>query len=441
MSLQFKDAYEATKLDDDGFLNIKFNLKNEWKLYYCILHNNNLIILKDKINQEIIFSLQITSKIEIKDFEEENLIDFYLIINENEIISFSLKNEIYINQWKILLSEILDKTKNLSMDSFKIHKVIGKGFYGKVMLVEHINTGKFYAIKSIRKSRLEKSKKSHTILMERQILMKIHHPFIVQLYFAFQTSTKFYLGMEYISGGELFYHMNKRKKLPIEEVRLYVAEILIALSYLHSQDIIYRDLKPENVMLDSEGHIKLTDFGLSKTMEESSSTSTLCGTTDYLAPEIILRKNYSFEVDWWALGILTYEMLTEKTPFNNDNRLKMLNDIVHSTPVFPNYVSSDAIEFITALLSKDPKLRPSVERMKKFRFFKNLDWIKIKNREYKPLFLPQFDHLNQALNFDSEFTDENPTDSVSHTPFDNIPGFSYKGDEFFEESLLLFEKE
>ena len=158
--------------------------------------------------------------------------------------------------------------------------MIVKGYYGKVMLCKEKKTHKIYAVKTVHKERLIKSGKIHTIFAERNVLLKVKHPFIVQIRFAFQTNTKFYLGLEYISGGELFKHLADSHKLSLDEVRLYVAEVALALDYMHSQHIVYRDLKPENILIDLDGHLKLTDFGLVKDLSSNNTTSTFCGTAE-----------------------------------------------------------------------------------------------------------------------------------------------------------------
>ncbi|KAH0785480.1 AGC family protein kinase [Histomonas meleagridis] len=314
------------------------------------------------------------------------------------------------------------------MASFRILSTIGRGFFGKVMLVQHRTTGELFAIKSIQKKRLIETSKINTVIAERNILMKAKHPFLVRLCFSFQTSSKFYLGLEYASGGELFYHMEKRGAIPIDEARLYIAEIALALNYLHSIGIIYRDLKPENVLLDSEGHIKLTDFGLSKELVESNSTATtICGTTEYLAPEVILRQPYSYAVDWWALGVLAYEMLTDGNPFLDDNRGKTLQNIVRAVPYFPpGMLPKDAVDFIRLLLTKDPQLRPGFNRIKKMKFFSSLNWDDVYNKKYTPAFIPE-NKGNITANFDPEFTTENPVDSAVQSASCNFPDFSFTG--------------
>ena len=213
----------------------------------------------------------------------------------------------------------------ISMDSFDILSTIGRGSYGKVMMVERKSDHSVFAIKTIHKSRLIKSHKVHTVFNERNILVKVEHPFIVELFSAFQTDTKFYLVLEYVPGGELFSYVKRRKTLPLSEARLYIAEIALAIDYLHSIGVVYRDLKTENILLGEDGHLKLTDFGLSKDLSFLDVTSSFCGTNEYLAPEIIRREPYSFPVDWWTLGILSYEILYGKTPFSNPIELECSN--------------------------------------------------------------------------------------------------------------------
>lgn len=315
------------------------------------------------------------------------------------------------------------------MDQFNIISVIGRGFYGKVMLCKKKDTGEIFAIKSIRKSRLVETGKSKTVIAERNIMMKAHHPFIVNLCFAFQTPSKFYLGLEYAPGGELFYHMGQLKQIQIDDARLYVAEIGLALEYLHSLGIVYRDLKPENVLLDVNGHIKLTDFGLSKEiMSTDETTSTFCGTAEYLAPELVMQMPYSYPIDIWALGILTYEMILGTTPFYNDNKMKMYSNIVSAEPVFPRQLDIRVCDFIRQLLTKDPQKRPSFNSMKNHPFFEGFEWDCVIKKEYRPNFIPQIKDILIANNFDKDFTSEIPTDSYVQNAMEetgNIPGFSY----------------
>ncbi|CAO3699021.1 unnamed protein product [Rhizopus stolonifer] len=179
-------------------------------------------------------------------------------------------------------------------------RMIGSGQFAQVYQSQN------YAIKVIDKHRLSNQQINH-VHLEKHILQSVTHPFLVRLWGSCQTSHSFLLAMDYVPGGELFKRIQAKKKLSEQEAKFYAAEVVLAIEYLHTQDIIYRDLKPENIMLDSQGHIKLIDFGFAKIVHDV--TSTLCGTPDYLAPEIIKARGYTRAVDWWALGVLIYEML------------------------------------------------------------------------------------------------------------------------------------
>ncbi|OHT16522.1 AGC family protein kinase [Tritrichomonas foetus] len=332
------------------------------------------------------------------------------------------------NRWITAIRSATSPLPAMSMDQFKIISVLGRGFYGKVMLVQKIDSGEIFAIKSIQKSRLIETNKSHTVIAERNIMMKAHHPFIVNLCFAFQTQSKFYFGLEYAPGGELFYHMERLGVIQIDDARLYVAEIGLALDYLHSLGIVYRDLKPENILLDINGHIKITDFGLSKDLLETESTTTFCGTSEYLAPEVVMQLPYSYPIDIWALGVLTYEMILGYTPFFDENKSKMFTNIVTAEPFFPPQLDRRVADFIRQMLVKDPATRPRFSDMKNHAFFEGFDWQKVYDKEYRPNFIPQTKNLLSTNNFDPEFTNEIAADSFVQSAIGdvgNVPGFSY----------------
>lgn len=349
--------------------------------------------------------------------------------SESESVLLSSNSNEEINRWVTVIKGSTEPLPSLSMDLFDIVSVIGRGFYGKVMLCKKKDTGEIFAIKSIRKSRLIETGKTKSIITERNIMMRAHHPFIVNLCFAFQTESKFYFGMEYVPGGELFYHMERLQQIQIDDARLYVAEIGLALDYLHSLGIIYRDLKPENVILDRNGHVKITDFGLSKETDSTDETaSTFCGTAEYLAPELVLQVPYSYPVDIWALGILTYEMILGTTPFYHENNSRMLSKIVSNDPEFPPGLDIRIVDFIQKMLTKDQHKRPKFSEMMSHPFFEGFDWDGIYKREYRPNFIPQIKDILIANNFDKDFTNELPADSYVAPPIEesgNVPGFSY----------------
>jgi serine/threonine protein kinase len=178
--------------------------------------------------------------------------------------------------------------------------------------------------------------------------MRLSHPFLVQLHYSFQSPDKLYFIMDYVNGGELFFHLQKDRKFSIDRVRFYGAEIAAGIEHLHSQGVIYRDLKPENLLLSAEGHIVMTDFGLSKEglLSSDDRTATFCGTPEYLAPEILEAKGYGKAVDWWSYGTLLYEMLTGLPPFYSEDVQQMYNKIMTASLQFPEDMHPDAVDLI-----------------------------------------------------------------------------------------------
>ncbi|ORZ24652.1 kinase-like domain-containing protein [Absidia repens] len=316
------------------------------------------------------------------------------------------------------------KKRKVSLDDFEIIKLLGRGAYGKVMLCRHIESGQLYAMKILKKASLLVHKKSaeHT-KAERQILEEVRNPFIVQLMYAFQTNDRLYLILEYAPGGELFTHMATEYMFAEDVARFYLAELVLALEHIHSLGIIYRDLKPENCLLDKEGHILLTDFGLSKVSLDGKA-KTLCGTLEYTAPEILMEMTYDSSVDFWNLGILMYEMLTGYTPFRSANKDKTLDSIQEKKLQVPYYLSNDAKSLLNQLLRKNPNVRlgngtEGVQRIKSHGFFREIDWIKLKARQLTPPVNPVVTDPVLAENFDEKFTAEiiqnTPTDSQMTT--------------------------
>jgi tRNA A-37 threonylcarbamoyl transferase component Bud32 len=196
---------------------------------------------------------------------------------------------------------------------FELLKLLGEGAFGKVVLVQNHFSRRFYAMKVISKKLLKKKNNISYMKSERDILTKLHHPFLINLHFAFQSSTKLFLVMDFLSGGELFLHLRRRGLILEHEVVFYLGEMILAIEFLHQKNIIHRDLKPENVLLRSDAHVCITDFGLAKEIGDGVTTRTLCGTSEYMAPEMLTRTGYGKAVDWWALGALCYEMLVGKS--------------------------------------------------------------------------------------------------------------------------------
>jgi len=238
---------------------------------------------------------------------------------------------------------------------------------------------------------------------EKKILLSIHHPFIVNLYATFQDETNLYMLMEYVIGGELFSHLRKAGRFPTETAKIYAAEVVLALEYLHNLDILYRDLKPENLLLDKSGHIKIADFGFAKHVEDR--TWTLCGTPEYLAPEIIQSKGYGKAVDWWALGVLLFEMLAGYPPFFDDNPFGIYEKILANRIHFPRHFDPLAKDLIKKLLASDRtkrlgNLKAGAADIKKHDFFKKIDWESLGQRKVKPPIQPKVKGEGDTSNFE-----------------------------------------
>jgi len=295
---------------------------------------------------------------------------------------------------KIGVEYVENRQRALKIEDFELLKVVGKGSFGKVMMVKKKDTHRIYALKTIRKAHIiSRSEVAHT-LAERSVLSQINNPFIVPLKFSFQSPEKLYLVLAFVNGGELFHHLQKEQRFDINRSRFYTAELLCALECLHGFNVIYRDLKPENILLDYSGHIALCDFGLCKLdMKDEDRTNTFCGTPEYLAPELLLGQGYTKSVDWWTLGVLLYEMLTGLPPFYDENTNEMYRKILSEPLHFPgsDIVPPAAKDLLTRLLNRKPEERlgaNGASEIKAHVFFHSIDWRKLLQRKYEPTFKP-----------------------------------------------------
>ena len=311
---------------------------------------------------------------------------------------------------------VLDKiSKKMTSSDFEPLRCLGKGSYGTVILVKHEASGRLYAQKQFRKASLTMRKQLvEQTKTERAILESINrHPFVVKLYYAFQDHEKLYLILEYAQGGELFTRMLTERMFSEEIASFYMAEMVLALEHLHhTVGVVYRDLKPENCLLDSEGHLLLTDFGLSKVAVDGDyRCRSMTGTVEYMAPEVIMQKHYGTAVDWWSFGILGFDLLTGSSPFHANNETKIKEKILKSKLVLPYFLSADAKDLLTRLLRKEPKKRlgacmpRDMQLIKSHRFFRKIDWRKLEKRELEPPIKPLITDPELAENFSAEFTD------------------------------------
>ncbi|XP_010553159.1 PREDICTED: serine/threonine-protein kinase AtPK1/AtPK6-like isoform X2 [Tarenaya hassleriana] len=213
---------------------------------------------------------------------------------------------------KSLEGDLVTASDFLGIEDFDVLSVVGKGAFGKVYQVRKKGTSEIYAMKVMRKDKIMEKNHAEYMKAERDILTKIAHPFIVQLKYSFQTKYRLYLVLDFINGGHLFFQLYHQGLFREDLARVYAAEIVSAVSHLHEKGIMHRDLKPENILLDADGHVMLTDFGLAKEFDENTRSNSMCGTVEYMAPEIVQGKGHDKAADWWSVGILLYEMLTGK---------------------------------------------------------------------------------------------------------------------------------
>ncbi|KAG9670924.1 Pkinase-domain-containing protein, partial [Aureobasidium melanogenum] len=253
---------------------------------------------------------------------------------------------------KAVSNPVRETKGKYTLQDFTINRTLGTGSFGRVHLVQSKHNQRFYAVKVLKKQQVVKMKQVEHTNDERRMLQKVKHPFLITLWGTFQDSKNLYMVMDFIEGGELFSLLRKSQRFPNPVAKFYAAEVTLALDYLHSMDIIYRDLKPENLLLDRHGHLKITDFGFAK--EVPDITWTLCGTPDYLAPEVVSSKGYNKSVDWWSLGILIFEMLCGFTPFwDSGSPLKIYENILRGRVKYPPYVHPDAQDLLSKLITHD----------------------------------------------------------------------------------------
>jgi len=314
------------------------------------------------------------------------------------------------DQWG---SRITRYTTKASTKDFTFLKVIGKGSFGKVLLAQHKMDRKYYAVKVLHKQTILRKNEQMHIMAERNVLTKnLTHPFLVGLHYSFQTADKLYFILDYANGGELFFHLQKERSFSEDRSRFYAAEIGSALGYMHSQDILYRDLKPENLLLDREGHIVLTDFGLCKEqLTTKDTTGTFCGTPEYLAPEVITRQPYGMPIDWWCFGCVLYEMMYGLPPFYSRDVKQMYQKIVNDTLTFKPRATTHAKSLLRALLQKKPDRRMGssardFEEIKEHEFFRPINWQRLYARDIKPPFNPKVADEQDLKNIDPSFKSE-----------------------------------
>ncbi|XP_064789457.1 protein kinase C epsilon type isoform X2 [Oncorhynchus masou masou] len=336
------------------------------------------------------------------------------------------------------------QTKRMTLHNFLFIKVLGKGSFGKVMLAELKGTDEVYAVKVLKKDVILQDDDVDCTLTEKRILaLARKHPYLTQLFCCFQTKDRLFFVMEYVNGGDLMFQIQRSRKFDETRSRFYAAEVTSALMFLHQHGVIYRDLKLDNILLDAQGHCKLADFGMCKEgILNGVTTTTFCGTPDYIAPEILQELEYGPSVDWWALGVLMYEMMAGQPPFEADNEDDLFESILHDDVLYPVWLSKEAVSILKAFMTKSPNKRLGCvitqgleEAIKVHPFFKEMDWVLLEQKRVKPPFKPRIKTKRDVNNFDQDFTREEPVLTpvedaiIKQINQDEFKGFSYFGGE------------
>ncbi|ORY90039.1 kinase-like protein [Syncephalastrum racemosum] len=299
-------------------------------------------------------------------------------------------------------TEEIDFQRDVELYHFYLMRVIGKGAYGKVRIVQHKGTHREYALKCISKNRCIELKAANNMISERRLLERINHPLVVNLRYAFQDDDNLFMVLDLMLGGDLRFQLEQapEHRLPEERVRFYVAEIALALSYLHRRRIAHRDIKPDNVLLDQHGHCHLTDFNIATQFDASRPLRwSKAGSLAYMAPEMLAKCGYSHSVDWWSLGVLAYELLFGKRPFHGQTGDDLVSAILNDTLTFPDdiEISDDCIDVIKKLLERSPMQRlgaGGIEDFKAHPWFAHLDWDALETKTATAPFIPSTDIPN-----------------------------------------------
>uniref|UniRef100_UPI00358E7214 protein kinase C epsilon type-like isoform X1 n=1 Tax=Myxine glutinosa TaxID=7769 RepID=UPI00358E7214 len=347
-------------------------------------------------------------------------------------------------------NSLQEKTENgeglrrkFGLEDFTFIKVLGKGSFGKVLLAERHATDEVYAVKVLKKDAIMQDDDVDCTMTEKRVLtLGGQHPNLTHLFCCFQTRERLFFVMEYVNGGDLMFQIQRSRKFDELRSRFYAAEVTSALMFLHRYGVIYRDLKLDNILLDAEGHCKLADFGMCKEgILSGATTTTFCGTPDYIAPEILQEQEYGVSVDWWALGVLMYEMMAGQPPFEADNEDDLFESILHDEVLYPVWLSKEAVTILRAFMTKNPAkrlgcvaLQGGEEAILHHPFFREISWELLQQRKLLPPFKPRIKTKRDVNNFDQDFTREEPTltpveqSIVRQINQEEFRGFSFEAD-------------
>uniref|UniRef100_A0A3P8YXP1 protein kinase C n=1 Tax=Esox lucius TaxID=8010 RepID=A0A3P8YXP1_ESOLU len=347
----------------------------------------------------------------------------FLNDSRNSMLNSKIDNNIVVEQLdneripiQNMTNTRVEEEFQFSLKDFKCVAVLGRGHFGKVLLAEYRRTGEMFAIKALKKGDIVSRDEVDSLICEKRIfetVNSVRHPFLVNLFACFQTKEHVCFVMEYAAGGDLMMHIHVDV---FQEPRavFYAACVVLGLQYLHDHKIVYRDLKLDNLLLDTEGYVRIADFGLCKEgMGYQDRTSTFCGTPEFLAPEVLTETSYTRAIDWWGLGVLIFEMLVGESPFPGDDEEEVFDSIVNDEVRYPRFLSTEAISIMRRLLRRNPERRlgageKDAEEVKKHPFFRNVDWDGLLAKKVRPAFIPIIKDREDVSNFDEEFTSEAP---------------------------------
>uniref|UniRef100_A0A8C5UP59 Protein kinase C n=1 Tax=Malurus cyaneus samueli TaxID=2593467 RepID=A0A8C5UP59_9PASS len=302
------------------------------------------------------------------------------------------------------------RSHNIHKFDFVLHKMLGKGSFGKVFLAELKSTDQYFAVKALKKDVVLMDDDVECTMVEKRVLsLAWEHPFLTHVFCTFQTKENLFFVMEYLNGGDLMFHIQSCHKFDLPRATFYAAEIICGLQFLHSK-VSLIDLKLDNVLLDNEGHIKIADFGMCKeNMFGDAKTSTFCGTPDYIAPEILLGQKYNTSVDWWSFGVLLYEMLIGQSPFHGQDEEELFQSIRMDNPFYPRWLDKDAKDILVKLFVREPERRLGARgNIRQHAFFREINWEALEERRMEPPFKPRVKSPSDCSNFDKEFLNEKP---------------------------------
>ena len=400
-----------------GQVSSKRKMFGSWKTYQAELCQRELRLWKGPQTKSLVsIPINKTTKVGLICHK-----DGPTLVVENEkkkivIKSTSSPSEIFT--WLLEIRSAAFFNMGISMQEFERLRILGRGFFGKAILASHRETGEWVVIKTVDKKTVIETRSIDTILTEFRVVESVKSPFIAEMKYAFQSSTKLYMGYEFLPGGNLLGLINSGSPISELDVRMYVAEIGLALHELHMNGIVYGNLKPENILIGGDGHLKLSDFRLCKGVSSAPPGYGL--DLDFTAPEVLENKSYGYGVDWWALGILAWQMLYRSLPFQDENRVEVMEKILHEQPTFQCSTDPLLTDLIQRLLNKDPQKRADWDYFHRHPIWAKMPLHEVMQKKLRPAFIPDARTTECAMSCDSSFSYESALDSISSSSMEAV---------------------